>query len=214
MNDPASTTWPGFEREPVRRDLVGEPGHGGGGMIEHAGGEPGFFQLAVAIAQRADPAQIRVERAQGTAAEHNAGIGRVVGDGVEDLARRFGFAVDPLDPGVENFQRRHHEIRRVEHVEQGAAGSGQPLLHHKGKLGLDPRADKAVRWHEAAIGKEHVVEQNPGVRLVDAERALHRLRCETDLVAFDDAALGDLDFDPRLLDRVGVRDGDSGMIER
>src|SRR5713226_3652897 len=26
-----------FERKSVRRDLVGEPGHAGGGMIEHAG---------------------------------------------------------------------------------------------------------------------------------------------------------------------------------
>src|ERR1700676_1328553 len=74
-----------FERKPVRRDLVGEPGHGGCGMIEHAGGEPGFFQLAVAIAQRPDPAQIGFERAQGTASEHDAGVGRVVGDGIEDL---------------------------------------------------------------------------------------------------------------------------------
>ena len=58
--------------------------------------------------------------------------------------------------------------------------------------------------HEAAIGKEHVVEQDAGIRLVDVERALHRLRGQADLVAFDDAALGDLDRDPRLLDRIGV----------
>src|SRR5271166_2411655 len=30
----------GFERKPERSDLVGEPGHAGGGMIEHAGGKP------------------------------------------------------------------------------------------------------------------------------------------------------------------------------
>ena len=122
--------------------------------------------------------------------------------------------IDPLDSCIENFQRRHHEIGGVEHVEHGAAGSGQPVLHDEGELGLDPRADKAIRWHEAAIGKEHVVEQNSGIRLVDAERALHGPGCEPDLVAFDDAAFGDLDLDPRLLDRIGIRDGDARMIER
>src|ERR1700730_7871957 len=53
---------PGFERQPVGRDLVGEPGHGGRGMVEHPGGQPGLFQLAIAIAQRADPAQIGIQR--------------------------------------------------------------------------------------------------------------------------------------------------------
>ena len=33
-------------------------------------------------------------------------------------------------------------------------------------------------------------------------------------MALDDAALGDLDLDPRLLDRIGIRDGDAGMIQR
>jgi hypothetical protein len=33
-------------------------------------------------------------------------------------------------------------------------------------------------------------------------------------VAFDDAALGKLDRDPRLLDGVGILDGDAGMIQR
>ena len=63
------------------------------------------------------------------------------------------------------------------------------MLHHEGELGLDPGGDEAVRRHQAAIGKEHVVEQDAGIRLVDIERALHRLRGQADLVAFDDAAL-------------------------
>ena len=122
--------------------------------------------------------------------------------------------IDALDPGVENFQRRHHEVRRVEHVEHRAVRPCEPLLHDEGEFGLDPGGDEAVGRHEAAIGKEHVVEQHAGIRLVDIERALHRLRGQADLVAFDDAALGDLDLDPGLLDRVGVRDGDAGMIQR
>src|SRR5665213_314305 len=43
-----------LEGQAQRRDLVGEPRHAGGGMVEYAGGKPGLFQLAVAIAQRAD----------------------------------------------------------------------------------------------------------------------------------------------------------------
>ncbi|KAH2816682.1 hypothetical protein KXV85_004324, partial [Aspergillus fumigatus] len=106
---------PGLEGKSVRRDLVGEPRHRRGRMVEHAGGKARLFQLAVTIAQRADPAQVGIERADRPAAEHDAGIGRIVGDGVENLARRPGLRVDPLDPRVENLQRRHHEVGRVEH---------------------------------------------------------------------------------------------------
>ena len=122
--------------------------------------------------------------------------------------------IDPLDPGVENFQRRHHEIGGVEHVEHRAMRPGQPLLHDEGEFGLDPGGDEAIGRHQAAIGEKHVVEQHAGIRLVDIERALHRLRGQADLVALDDAALGDLDLDPGLLDGIGVRDGDAGMFKR
>ena len=88
------------------------------------------------------------------------------------------------------------------------------MLHDERQFGFDARADEAVRRHEAAIGKEHVVEQDAGIRLVDIERALHRLRGQADLVAFDDAALGDLHLDPRLLNRIGVLDRDAGMVQR
>ena len=126
----------------------------------------------------------------------------------------LGRGIDPLDPGVENFQRRHHEIGRVEHVEHRAVWACEPLFHDEREFGFDPRADETIRRHEAAIGKEHVVEQNAGIRLVDIKRALHRFRGEADLVAFDDAALRHLDLDPRLLDRIGVLDGDAGMVQR
>src|SRR5581483_6628023 len=76
-----------LERKPVRRDLVGEPGDSGRRMIEHAGGKAGLLQLAVAEAQRTDPAQIGIERPDRPPAEHDAGVRCVVGDGVVDLAR-------------------------------------------------------------------------------------------------------------------------------
>ena len=94
------------------------------------------------------------------------------------------------------------------------SGPASRVLHHERQFGLDAGGDETVRRHEAAIGKEHVVEQHAGIRLVDIERALHRLRGQADLVALDDAALGDLHLDPRLLDRIGVRDRDAGMFQR
>jgi len=169
------------------------------------------------IADRASKAHgpaLLFERPQRAAAEHDAGIGGIVGDGIEDLSRRFGHGIDPLDPRVQYFQRGNDEVGRVEHVEHRAVGPGQPRLHDEGKFRFDPRADETVRRHEAAIGKEHVVEQHAGIRLIDQKRALHRLRGQPDLVAFDDAALGDLDRDPRLLDRIGILDGDGGIILR
>src|SRR5690349_2433927 len=126
-----------LERQSIRRDLAREPGHGGRGMVEYAGRKARLFLLTVTIAQRADPAQVRIERADRPAAEHNAGVGRVVGDGVKNLARRLGPRVDALHPCVENLQRRDDKIRRVEHIEQGAVGSREPRLHDEGKLRLD-----------------------------------------------------------------------------
>ena len=93
-------------------------------------------------------------------------------------------------------------------------GPSEAVLHDESKLGFDTRADETIGGHHAAVGKEHVVEQNAGIRLVDIERALHRLGGEADLVTPDHAALGDLDLDPRLLDGIGILDGDAGMILR
>ena len=98
--------------------------------------------------------------------------------------------IDALDARVQDFQRRHDEIGRVEHVEHGAIGAREALAHDEGEFGFHARGDEAIGRHEPAIGKEHVVEQHAGIRLVDIERALHRLRGQADLVAFDDAARG------------------------
>src|SRR4051794_332238 len=155
----------GFQRQAVGRDLVGEPGYRRRGMVEHAGGKPGFFQLAVTIAQRADPAQVGIPGANRAAAKHDAGVGRIVGDGVKDLSGGFGLRVDPFDAGIEDFQRRHHEIGGIEHVEHRAAWPGEPLLHDKGKFRLHARGYEALGRHQPAICKEHIVEQDAGIRL-------------------------------------------------
>src|SRR4051812_45715223 len=74
-----------LQRQAIGRDLVGKPRHGGCGMIEYASGKAGLFELAVAKTQRADPAQVGIHRADRPAAEHDAGIRGVVGDGVVDF---------------------------------------------------------------------------------------------------------------------------------
>src|SRR5579859_3169008 len=106
-----------LQRQSMRRDLVREPRDRGGGMIEHAGGKPGLFQLAVLEAERADPAEISIKRLDRTPAEHDAGIGRVVRDGVEDFSRSLGLGIDALDARVQNLQRRHDKIGCVQDVE-------------------------------------------------------------------------------------------------
>ncbi len=122
--------------------------------------------------------------------------------------------VDTFDPGIQYLKCRHHKIRGIEHIEHRAMRSRKSLLHDEGKLCFDPGSDKAFRWHQTTIVKEHVVEENAGIRLIDVERALHCLRSQPDLVTFHHAALRNLDLDPLLLDPVGVFDGDGRIFER
>src|SRR5712691_8010963 len=84
----------GLERDAVGAELVGEPGNAERGMAEHAGGDAGLLDLGILVHDAADPAQVHVERADRPAADHDAGGGAVVGDGVEDLARIHDAGVD------------------------------------------------------------------------------------------------------------------------
>src|SRR5689334_1820013 len=77
----------GLDRQPQRRELVGKPGYTGRGMIENTRRKPGLFQLPVTIAKRPDPSQVGFQRPQWTATQYDAGVGCVIGDGIEDLSR-------------------------------------------------------------------------------------------------------------------------------
>src|SRR5438067_3506 len=145
----------GLKREPEWRDLVGKPGHTGGGMIEYAGGKPGLFQLAVTVAKGAYPSQVAFQRPQRAAAEHNSCLGGIIGYRIENLSRRLCRWIDPLESRVEYFKGRHDKVGRVENVEHRAVRPGEPLLDDEGQFGLDPRADEPVGGLQAAIGKEH-----------------------------------------------------------
>src|SRR5437762_6843679 len=59
----------GVEKFALGGQPIGEPGHAVGGMIENTGGDAGLFDLAVAKQQRADPAQVEIERADRPAAD-------------------------------------------------------------------------------------------------------------------------------------------------
>jgi hypothetical protein len=110
VNEPASTTCPAFQRFAVRRDLVGQPGHAGGRVVQHRGGQAGFLDHAVLEQHGADPAQVHVHRPHRPAAQHDAGVGGEVADGVEHLAHGLGVAVELLDARVDDLDRRRDVV--------------------------------------------------------------------------------------------------------
>lgn len=195
------------------RQLVGQPGDALGRVVEHRGGDPGLFDHAVAVEDRRHPPQVDLARPHGAAAHHHAGVGGVVGDGVEDLARGFRLRIDLLDARIDDLQRRDHPLGGLEHVEQGAARSLQRLAEDERQLHLDPRHDEALEGDIAALLEEHVVEQGAIVRFADIRRDLHGARGQADLVALEHAPVGDLALDPGALDGVGVLDGDVRVVE-
>jgi hypothetical protein len=107
----------------MRREAVGEPGDAIGGMIEHAGRKPGLLDLAVAEQQRADPAHVRIHRAERPAAEHQRGIRRVVRDRVQDFSGLAGLGIDAVHARLQNLERGRDVVGGVEHVEDGAIGT-------------------------------------------------------------------------------------------
>src|ERR1700759_1606877 len=88
-------------------------------------------------------------------------------------------------PAVANRPRGQRAGEGGQGAGRGDAGTGQVLLHDKGQLRLDPRLQQATKIHFVAVFHEHVVEQNPVVRLADAEQLLHGKRGQADLAATD-----------------------------
>ncbi len=170
-------------------------------MAEHAGGDAGLLDLGIAIHDAAHPAKIDVERADRTAAHHDAGGGAIVGDGVEDLAR-------VLETRIDDLQRGHHVFGRAQHVGEPDAGPLERLAENEGEFDLDPRQAEIPVRDLGAVGDHHMVEQMAVIRLVDLGGALHRLGGETDLVADQPGAGGDLALRDQARNRIGIIDGD------
>src|SRR5262245_25518857 len=192
-----------LQRDAVRAELVGEPGDTQRRMAEHTGGHTGLLDLGVAVHDAADPAQVDVHRSDRPAADHDAGGGAVVGDGVKNLARVLDARVDDLDG-------RNHVFGRAQHIGQPDAGAFQRLAEHEGELDLHPRLAVIGLLNLGTVGDHHVVEQVPIVGLVDLRRALHRLGGEADLVPDQLCPGGDPPFGDLGGDRIGIFDGNAG----
>jgi hypothetical protein len=121
-------------------------------MIENAGGNAGLLDLAVAKQQRADPAQVEIERADRAATDDQRRIRGIVGNRVHHLARRLGLGVDAVHPGLQNFERRRDVVGSVEHVEQRALGAFQRRLQHEGQFDLDTGRVETVERDRRCIG--------------------------------------------------------------
>ena len=144
-------------------------------MVQYAGGDAGLLELAVAVDERRDPAHVDLIGLERSPADDDRRIGRVVGDGVDDLARALAFGIDTLHARVEDLKGRRDVVGGVEHVEDSALGALERALQHKGQLRLDADGDEAVGGDLGAVGVEHVVEQRAEIGLADADRVLHGL---------------------------------------
>ena len=108
-------------------------------------------------------------------AENNAGIGRIVGNGIEDGALRAAVRIRAVDAGVEDFQRRRHGAGRGNHISAGDLAARQVTVHDEGDFSFNTRLDKPSCRHRAAMIEEHVLEQDAAVGNVDIEGILHGL---------------------------------------
>ncbi|MNE07922.1 hypothetical protein D3C80_1005620 [compost metagenome] len=142
-------------------------------MVQHRCRHAGFFDHAVAVQQRTDPAQIQRIRFDRPAAHHHAGIGGVIGNGVEHLARTLSFRIDVMAARIDDFQSRDDVIGSVVNVEQRAVRSAQRFGQHKCQFNLDARHDKAIDRNITAVVEKHVVQQRAKIRLSDLRTDLH-----------------------------------------
>ena len=54
------------------------------------------------------------------------------------------------EPGIKDFQGRHHIIGGIENIEEGASGPGQVHLQNKGQFHLHPGPRVVIPLHGAA----------------------------------------------------------------
>ena len=127
-------------------------------MAKYGRGDAGILDNSVAMNKRRHPAQINGIGANPVVTQNQAGIGRIVRNGIEDLARRSRARIDPADAGIDNFNRRSDIVGGVHDVFYRAIGARQALLENKSQLDFDARLDKAREGDVAVIGKQHVIE--------------------------------------------------------
>ena len=133
-----------------------------------------FLDDAVLVEQGAAPAQVDRIGLDWPTAHHDAGVGRVVCDGVQHLARHIGHAVDLFDACVDDLDDGRYVVGRGEHVKAAYVGATQVALQDEGEFDFDPRESETCGRNVGALAKEHVVEQRAIVRLGDIGGHLHR----------------------------------------
>src|SRR5215469_11775376 len=202
----------GIETLAKRSELIGEPRDAVGGVVQHRRSDAGFLKHAVSIAERTDPAQVDVERANRAAANYQRRIGRIVCDGVDHAPRRLGLWVIPPGAQIHDLERGYYILSRIENLENRAVGPFERLAQNKSKFVLEHRRNKPMDRYLCSVLIKHVVEQDAVVGLVDAEHRLHGPRGKANLVPDNFATFGELDIDPRLLHRVTVGIGDFGIL--
>lgn len=85
-------------------ELVGQPGHARGRVVEDTGGNARFLNRFVLVEQGRYPAQVNGIRFRRVAADHHAAVGGIIGDCVNDgAAFKLDVRVEDLECGNNIF---------------------------------------------------------------------------------------------------------------
>nr|ACN62969.1 2-oxopent-4-dienoate hydratase [Diaphorobacter sp. PCA039] len=194
-----------LQRDAVRAQRVGQPGHGIGRVAQGCGARAGGNDVAVFLQHHAAGAQIDIARVHQAVAQHEHAARCVVGHGVLDLDLPVAHArIDDLEAG-------HHAFGGGQHIGGSDAGAFERLFQHEGNFALGLGLDQRVGLDGLAFVEDHAVGQPAKVRLEHAQHVHHGLGGHANFFAhhfFTGSQAAGQHF---LLDGVGVVDGDVGV---
>src|SRR6185312_16895150 len=105
-----------------------------------------------------------------------------VTDHVRELAGLTGLAIELLDPGINELERRRHVSGGTQDITDRDARSPQWPLQHKCQFGLHTGSRESCRGNVAAAVKEHVIHERGKAGLGGLQGQLQRAAREADLV--------------------------------
>jgi hypothetical protein len=88
-----------------------------------------------------------------------------------------------------DFERQKRVVDCIHHVDVARPLHRQIASQDEGHLGLDPGLPLEAHGHGLGAAKDHAIEEQAEVGLVDAESGLHRPDRQSDLAAHDAPAL-------------------------
>ena len=142
-------------------------------MAEHGGGHAGLLDHAVLVDQGRYPPQIHRVGLDRPAAQHEAGIGGIVGNSVGNFPRPARGGIDSPDACIDDLDCGQDIVGSAQNVADRHAGSPQFPLEDEGQFHLDPRLDEARDRDIGIIGEQHFVQQHTVVGFIDIGRTLH-----------------------------------------